>query len=68
MHLWEGGYDLGDGQFMKVTDRGVKYPVTPGHEIARYVEEMGSNVKDYSKGDEVLVYPWIGVENVLHVK
>ena len=33
LHLWEGGYDLGDGQFMKVTDRGVKYPVTPGHEI-----------------------------------
>jgi propanol-preferring alcohol dehydrogenase len=21
LHLWEGGYDLGDGQFMKVTDR-----------------------------------------------
>ena len=20
LHLWEGGYDLGDGQFMKVTD------------------------------------------------
>jgi len=60
LHLWEGGYDLGDGQFMKVTDRGVKYPVTPGHEIAGTVEETGSNVKDYSKGDEVLVYPWIG--------
>jgi propanol-preferring alcohol dehydrogenase len=60
LHLWEGGYDLGDGQFMKVTDRGVKYPVTPGHEIVGVVEEMGSNVKDYSKGDEVLVYPWIG--------
>jgi propanol-preferring alcohol dehydrogenase len=60
LHLWEGGYDLGDGQFMKVTDRGVKYPVTPGHEIVGTVEEMGSSVKDYSKGDEVLVYPWIG--------
>ena len=60
LHLWEGGYDLGDGQFMKVTDRGVKYPVTPGHEIVGTVEEMGSNVKDFVKGDEVLVYPWIG--------
>ena len=60
LHLWEGGYDLGDGQFMKVTDRGVKYPVTPGHEIVGTVEEMGSNVQGYSKGDEVLVYPWIG--------
>ncbi len=60
LHLWEGGYDLGDGQFMKVTDRGVKYPVTPGHEIVGIVEEIGDLVSDVSKGDEVLVFPWIG--------
>ena len=60
LHLWEGGYDLRDGKFMKVTDRGVKYPVTPGHEIAGIVEEMGDNVSGLSKGDEVLVFPWIG--------
>ena len=60
LHLWEGGYDLGDGQFMKVTDRGVKYPVTPGHEIAGIVDDIGDNVVGISKGDEVLVYPWIG--------
>ena len=60
LHLWEGGYDLGDGQFMKVTDRGVKYPVTPGHEIVGTVEEIGDLVSDVSKGDEVLVFPWIG--------
>ena len=60
LHLWEGGYDLGDGQFMKVTDRGVKYPVTPGHEIVGTVEEIGNNVSGISKGDEVLVFPWIG--------
>lgn len=60
LHLWEGGYDLGDGQFMKVTDRGVKYPVTPGHEIVGTVEEIGDTVSDISKGDEVLVFPWIG--------
>ncbi len=60
LHLWEGGYDLGDGQFMKVTDRGVKYPVTPGHEIVGIVEEIGDLVSDISKGDQVLVFPWIG--------
>ncbi len=60
LHLWEGGYDLGDGQFMKVTDRGVKYPVTPGHEIVGTVEEIGNNVSGISKGDQVLVFPWIG--------
>jgi propanol-preferring alcohol dehydrogenase len=58
--LWEGGYDLGDGQFMKVTDRGVKYPVTPGHEIVGTVEDIGDGVSDVSKGDKVLVFPWIG--------
>ena len=60
LHLWEGGYDLGDGTFMKVTDRGVKYPVTPGHEIVGTVEKLGSNASGVSVGDEVLVYPWIG--------
>ena len=60
LHLWEGGYDLGDGSFMKVTDRGVKYPVTPGHEIAGTIAKMGSAVTGYAEGDQVLVYPWIG--------
>ncbi|RNJ77508.1 MAG: zinc-binding alcohol dehydrogenase [Nitrosopumilus sp. D6] len=60
LHLWEGGYDLGDGEFMKVTDRGVKYPVTPGHEIAGIVEETGDAVTGISRGDSVLVFPWIG--------
>ncbi len=62
LHLWEGGYDLGDGTFMKVTDRGVKYPVTPGHEIAGYVESTGTESGGYSNGDRVLVYPWIGCQ------
>ncbi len=60
LHLWEGGYDLGDGTFMKVTDRGVKYPVTPGHEIVGTVFDLGTGVEGISKGDQVLVYPWIG--------
>ena len=60
LHLWEGGYDLGDGTFLKVTDRGVKYPVTPGHEIVGEVSEIGSDVKGVSVGDNVLVYPWLG--------
>lgn len=60
LHLWEGGYDMGDGTFLKVTDRGVKYPVTPGHEIVGTVSEMGSDVQGYAVGDQVLVYPWLG--------
>jgi len=60
LHLWEGGYDLGDGKFMKVTDRGVKYPVTPGHEIVGTIMEIGEGVTGFSQGDFVLVYPWQG--------
>ena len=60
LHLWEGGYDLGDGKFMNVTDRGVKYPVTPGHEIAGIIDAIGTTVAGFSVGDEVLVYPWLG--------
>ena len=59
LHLWEGGYDTGDG-FMKVTDRGVKFPVTPGHEIVGMIEECGNSVQGVNVGDLVLVYPWIG--------
>lgn len=59
LHLWEGGYDTGDG-FMKVTDRGVKFPVTPGHEIVGTVSELGESVQGFSTGEDVLVYPWIG--------
>ena len=59
LHLWEGGYDTGDG-FMKVTDRGVKFPVTPGHEVVGIVEDIGDSVQNVNTGDLVLVYPWIG--------
>ena len=59
LHLWEGGYDTGDG-FMKVTDRGVKFPVTPGHEVVGNVTDIGNSVEGVGIGDLVLVYPWIG--------
>lgn len=60
LHLWEGGYDMGDGTVMKVTDRGVKYPVTPGHEIVGTIHQSGPDAGDYAVGEKVLVYPWIG--------
>ena len=60
LHLWEGGYAGPQGLFMKVEDRGVKFPLTPGHEVAGSIEEMGDGVKGFSKGEMVLVYPWIG--------
>ncbi|MEM2855662.1 MAG: alcohol dehydrogenase [Candidatus Nitrosocaldaceae archaeon] len=60
LHLWEGGYAGAAGSFIRVEDRGVKFPLTPGHEIAGIVEKVGEDVNGLRSGDRVLVYPWIG--------
>jgi propanol-preferring alcohol dehydrogenase len=60
IHLWEGGYEGIEGQFLKTTDRGVKYPLTPGHEIAGVVDSLGEETQGFTNGEKVLVYPWIG--------
>lgn len=62
IHLWEGGYEGIEGQFLKATDRGVTYPLTPGHEIAGTIESLGEEAEKEAidKNDKVLVYPWIG--------
>jgi len=60
VHVWEGYYEGIGGQPLKTTDRGVKYPLTPGHEIAGIVEGLGEQVEGFSKNERVLIYPWIG--------
>ena len=60
IHLWEGGYEGPHGLFLKTTDRGVNYPLTPGHEVAGVVDALGEQAEGFSKDDKVLVYPWIG--------
>ena len=62
IHLWEGGYEGLDGQFLKASDRGVSYPLTPGHEIAGTVESLGEEAakEAIGKNEKVIVYPWIG--------
>jgi propanol-preferring alcohol dehydrogenase len=60
LHVWEGYYEGIDGQPLKTTDRGVNYPLTPGHEIAGIVDSIGEQAEGFSKNDKVLVYPWIG--------
>jgi propanol-preferring alcohol dehydrogenase len=60
VHVWEGYYEGIGGQPLKTTDRGVKYPLTPGHEIAGIVDSLGEQVKGFGKNEKVLVYPWIG--------
>jgi D-arabinose 1-dehydrogenase-like Zn-dependent alcohol dehydrogenase len=41
LHLWEGYYDLGAGNKLMLADRGIKPPLTLGHEIAGEIVAIG---------------------------
>jgi alcohol dehydrogenase, propanol-preferring len=59
LHLIDGGYDLGRGETLYAKDRGVKLPLTLGHEIVgRRV--TGSGKQEQLSRQNYLVYPWIG--------
>jgi len=62
IHLVSGAYDLGEGKKLSATMGGSVLPLTPGHEIAGRIEALGSGATSagFEKGDEVIVYPWIG--------
>ena len=60
IHLWEGYYEGVGGEQLKTTDRGVNYPLTPGHEVAGIVDSLGEQAEGFNNNDKVLVYPWIG--------
>jgi len=60
LHLWEGFFDLGMGQRLDVSTRGMKLPFTLGHEIAGEVAAIGPDVNDVRVGQRFVVFPWIG--------
>ncbi|MCK9503769.1 MAG: alcohol dehydrogenase [Porticoccaceae bacterium] len=60
LHTWKGYFDMGGGQIMKITERGVKLPCAPGHEIVGKVIAMGADAKGVAIGDRRIIYPWMG--------
>ncbi|PLC51809.1 alcohol dehydrogenase [Pollutimonas subterranea] len=60
IHLWEGGYDLGNGRTLALKDRGVSLPLTMGHETAGTLLAMGPDAAGVELDRNYLVYPWIG--------
>ena len=60
LHLMDGGYDAGRGEKLYAADRGVKLPLTLGHEIVGRPAETGSNIEGKPPDQDYLVYPWIG--------
>jgi propanol-preferring alcohol dehydrogenase len=60
IHFWEGTYDIGGGKVLRLADRGMKLPLTLGHENAGRVVAVGPEAAGVKVGDMRLVYPWIG--------
>ncbi len=60
LHIWDGYYDIGGGQKLKLQDRGVKLPLTMGHENVGEVVAVGQDAKGVSVGDVRLIHPWMG--------
>jgi len=60
LHIWEGYYDLGHGKRLQLLERGIKLPLTMGHENVGQVVAVGPKARGVKVGDKRLVYPWIG--------
>lgn len=60
VHLWDGYYDLGGGNQLKLGDRGITLPMTMGHEIAGEIVAVGPQGDASRIGESVLMYPWLG--------
>lgn len=63
IHIWEGHYDLGSGKKLMLTDRGMKLPLTMGHETVGEVVALGPEAEGVEIGDKRLVFPWLGCGN-----
>ena len=60
IHIWDGYYDMGGGRKIQLTDRGIKLPLTMGHENVGEVVAFGPQAMGVKLGDRRLVFPWIG--------
>jgi alcohol dehydrogenase/propanol-preferring alcohol dehydrogenase len=40
LHFWKGYYDMGGGKLMRLADRGVTLPRSPGHEVVGRVGKI----------------------------
>lgn len=60
LHLADGYFDMGGGKHMSLQDRGMKLPITLGHENVGEVVALGPEAKDVKIGQRMLVDPWIG--------
>jgi alcohol dehydrogenase, propanol-preferring len=60
LHICDGYYELGGGKRLQLTERGIKLPLTMGHENVGEVIAVGPDAKGVKIGDRRLVHPWMG--------
>jgi D-arabinose 1-dehydrogenase-like Zn-dependent alcohol dehydrogenase len=60
LHLADGYFDLGGGKRLSLADRGMKLPVTLGHENVGEVVAVGKDAAGVKIGQRMLADPWIG--------
>jgi D-arabinose 1-dehydrogenase-like Zn-dependent alcohol dehydrogenase len=60
LHIWDGYYELGAGKRLQLLDRGIKLPLTMGHENVGEVVAVGPDAKSVKIGARVLAHPWMG--------
>jgi propanol-preferring alcohol dehydrogenase len=60
LHIWDGYYDLGGGKRLNLMERGIKLPLTMGHENVGEIVAAGPDAKNVTIGARVLAHPWMG--------
>ena len=60
LHLADGYFDLGGGKRLSLEERGMKLPLTLGHENVGEVVAAGPDAQGVKLGQRMLVDPWIG--------
>lgn len=60
LHIWQGYFDLGEGEKIRIEDRGLTLPFTMGHEVVGEVLAVGPEAGDVRVGERRIVHPWIG--------
>jgi D-arabinose 1-dehydrogenase-like Zn-dependent alcohol dehydrogenase len=60
VHIRDGYFDMGGGKKFHMSDRGMKPPVTMGHEPFGTVVSAGPEAGAVPVGQDRLVFPWTG--------
>lgn len=63
VHIRDGYFEMGGGKRFHMSERGMKPPVTLGHEPFGTVIAAGPDAKDVPMGQDRLVCPWTGCGN-----